>query len=244
MQVLYAAQREENASTRHHEQMYLKLVDRSFKLYLQNLLIIQRVAEYAKQDEAMRRNKHLPSEEDKAFTTKLAHNPSIQSLSSNQELTLLYNKQHIGRTIDADQISTLYRDLLKTEEYQAYLSKADSNEEDDRLLLLFLYKWLQGHELFLTMVEDHFPLWEENKSLIIGAVKKTIKAMPLTTDFYQKYQSPSETVTEFGHTLLRHAVEGNEALLEQIKPVLKNWDVERVATIDMILIKMALVEFL
>lgn len=244
MQVLYAAQGEETVNIRYYQGVYQRLVDRSFNLYLQNMVIIQRVAEYAKQDEALRKAKHLPREEDKKFTAKLAYNTAVTSLSTNHEWTLLLNKRNIGRTIDADQIKTLYRDLLKTEEHAAYQENQETKPEDDRAFLLFVYKWLQGHELFKTMVEDHFPLWEENKSLIIGAVKKTIKSLPREGNFFEKYQNPTEAVTEFGKRLLEFTVSADEALLEKIKPVLTNWDAERVALIDMILLKMAVAEFL
>ncbi|NJO87361.1 MAG: transcription antitermination factor NusB [Lewinella sp.] len=89
-----------------------------------------------------------------------------------------------------------------------------------------------------------FPLWDEDKSLIIGAPQKTIKALPVGKDFYKEYQTPSETVTEYGDQLLKKLHEADAALLEKIKPVLQNWDADRVAIIDMILLKMALAEFL
>lgn len=244
MQVLYAAQRQEVEGLTKHQRMYRDLVDRSFKLYLQNLLIFQRVAEYAKQDLARRAAKHLPSEKDKTFTAKLATNEALASLTNNSNLTLLYDRQKVGRTIDADQVSQLYRGFLKTDDYQAYLANPETGREEDQQVLLALYKWLQSQELFLTMVEDHFPLWGENKSLVVGAMKKTIKALPGAEDFFESYQNPSETVTEFGDQLLGFVIEANDQLLEKIKPVLQNWDADRVAVIDMILLKMAMAEFL
>ena len=244
MQVLYAIQREEDRSHAAHRRLYNKLVDRSFHLYLQNLLILQRTAAYAKQDKARRLAKHLPSEKDKTFTAKLAHNPAMQSLLDNPELTLAYDRKNIGATIDADLVGKLYRSFAKTEEYESYVFNESTGLEEDRKILLVLYKWLQGQERFLGMVEDHFPLWDEDKSLIIGAIKKTIKALPASNDFFAAYQRPSTTVTEFGQELLKFVTEADDQLLEKIKPVLQNWDVERVAIIDMILIKMALAEFL
>lgn len=244
MQVLYAIQKQEDQGLRARKSMYNKLVDGSFRLYMQNLLIIQRVAAYAKQDQARRLSKHLPSDQDKAFTPKLALNPAMSSIADNPELRLINDRKQIGKTIDADLIAKLYRDFLKTETYQDYLANPDTTVEDDRKVLLGLFKWLQSQERFLTMVEDHFPLWDEDKSLIIGAIKKTIKALPAGPEFFQDYQEPSTTVTEFGEGLLTFVTEADAQLLEKIKPVLQNWDVERVALIDMILIKMALAEFL
>jgi len=243
MQVLYAAQRQQFKSPRAYESLFLQMVDNSYKLYLQNLLIIQRVCEYAKHDLATRRAKLRPTTEDKAFQSILADNPIVSSLSDNDELSRAYEQAGVKRTIDADQIQGLYRDFLATEASQEYLAKGDTTAEATTALLLKLYKWLQSQELFLGMVEDHFPLWSGDKSLVIGAIKKTIKALAADQDFYKSYQTHGEAILEFGQPLLKFVVESDEALLERIKPLLQNWEADRVAIIDMILIKMAVGEF-
>lgn len=244
MQVLYATQRQERNSLAQCQQLYRQLVDTAYKLYLQNLLILQRVAEAAKQDEARRKAKHLPTEEDKKFTAKLANSPAIQSLTQNKALRQAYDRQRTGTTIDADQIQHLYREFIKTEAFQAYQENQASTPEDDVQILLVLYKWLQAQELFLTMVEDHFPLWEENKSLVVGAIKKTIKVLPGEEDFFTTYEAPSAAVTDFGDRLLKFVVEADQQILDKVQPLIQNWSVERVAILDLILLKMATAEFL
>ncbi|MCP9237228.1 transcription antitermination protein NusB [Lewinella sp. JB7] len=244
MQVLYAAQRQERSDLRAIRSHYALMVKRSFELYLQNLLILHRVCEYAKQDLATRNAKLRPTAEDRSFRATLATNPAVRSLSDNKELSRLYDRYRIRSLIDADQIKQLYRDFLTTEAYATYNAAEDPDHRQTITLLLALYKWLQGQELFLTMVEDHFPLWDEDKSLVIGAIKKTIKALPVDEDFARDYESSSEAVSEFGDVLLKFVVDTDEQLLERIKSVLQNWDAERVAIIDMILLKMAIAEFL
>ncbi|MBB4077465.1 N utilization substance protein B [Lewinella aquimaris] len=244
MQVLYAAQRQERSDIRAIRSHYSLMVKRSFELYLQNLLILQRTCEYAKQDLATRNAKLRPSEEDLTFKATLANNPEVRSLSDNKELSRLYDRYHIRSLIDADQVKQLYRDFLASEAYAEYSAHEEAGHPETISVLLSLYKWLQGQELFLTMVEDHFPLWDEDKSLVVGAMKKTIKALPVDEDFAREYESSSEAVSEFGDVLLKFVVDADEALLERIKSVLQNWDAERVAIIDMILLKMAIAEFL
>ncbi len=243
MQVRYAVNRQEDFSDRRAMSMYRDLVDRSFQVYLFNLLIMQRVAEYARQDEARKRSKHLPSDEDKAFTAKMATNRALASLSENQGLRTLYDRYHLGQALDADQVHKLYRAFTKEEEHVAYLAKTDTTPADDIQLLLALYRWLIKQEIFEAMVEDRFPLWDDDRSLVNGAMKKTIKALPAREEFYEAYRKPVDAVTEFGETLLKYLGENDTALTELIQPTLENWDVERVATIDMILIKMAVAEF-
>lgn len=244
MQVLYAAQRQEFKSPRAYESLFLKMVDNSYKLYLQNLLIVQRVCEYAKHDLATRRAKLRPTAEDLSFRAVLANNLAVRSLSDNTDLSQAYDQAGIRSAIDADQIQNLYREFLSTEHYQEFLAiDGDPGSEQCIQLLLKLYKWLQGQELFTSMIEDHFPLWKEDKSLVVGAMKKTIKAMPSEQDFYKAYAEHGESVVDFGRPLLKFVVEANDVMLERIKGVLQNWDADRVAIIDMILIKMAMGEF-
>ncbi|MEM6396270.1 MAG: transcription antitermination factor NusB [Bacteroidota bacterium] len=244
MQVLYANHGTEESKLVASRSAFKQLVDRSHGLLLQHLLILQRTAEYAKQDLAKRQAKLLPTEDDKNFTTKLATNPVVASLGTDHELRRLYDKYKTGTTIDAEQIRKLYRAFLKTDTYKDYLSAEQAGHQDHISLLLALYKWLQGQEIFQTMVEDHFPLYGENKSLTIGALKKIVKSLPAKEDTFSVLSSSVEAVEEFGKPLLEYVIEADEQLLTRIRPVLQNWDSERVAKIDMILIKMAVGEFL
>lgn len=244
MQVLYAGQRQEMVSPKAYDSLLMQFVRNTFQLYLLNLLIIQRVCEYAKHDLATRRAKFRPSDEDKAFKAILANNPAIRSLSDNNELSRAYDSYGVRSMVDADQIQSLYREFLQTETLQAYLSADNTDAAPTIEMLLKLYKWLQSQELFLNMVEDHFPLWTEDKSLVVGAIKKTIKSMPLEQYFFQAYEEQGEAVDDFGRPLLKFVVSTDTQLLDRIKTVLQNWDAERVAIIDMILIKMAMGEFL
>lgn len=244
MQVLYAAQRQERNDLASIQRHYRQLVRQSFELYLQNLLILQRTAEYAKQDLATRNAKLRPTAEDKNFQATLATNSAIRSLSNNKELSRAYDQYKVRRFVDADQIKRLYREFIGTEIYAESAAIEAPSPEQTIQLLLKLYKWLQGQELFITMVEDHFPLWPQNKSLVVGAIKKTIKALPAPEDFYKEYEADSEAVCDFGDVLLKFVVEADEQLLARIKGVLQNWDPERVAIIDMILLKLAVAEFI
>lgn len=244
MQVLYAAQRQELTSPRAFDSLLLQFVRNSFQLYLLNLLIVQRVCEYAKHDLATRRAKLRPTAQDGVFKAILANNLVVRSLSDNTELSSIYDRYGVRGMIDADQIQSLYREFIKEADFKNYLSEGDTGQEASIAILLKLYKWLQSHELFLNMVEDHFPLWKEDKSLVVGAMKKTIKSAPLEMEFYKAYEAHGEAIDDFGRPLLKFVVEADEQLLDRIKTVLQNWDADRVAIIDMILIKMAMGEFL
>jgi N utilization substance protein B len=94
------------------------------------------------------------------------------------------------------------------------------------------------------MCEDRYTNWDDDESLVVGAMKKTVKAFPLKDNFYQEFEPSDMTVREFGEELLRKTCREDSALLAEIEPALQNWDVERVAALDMIMLKMALCELL
>ena len=241
MQVLYATSRQQQ-DARHARSLFQKMAKDSFRLYLLHLLTVQRVAEYAKIDEATRKAKLRPTAADKAFTARLAHNPLTASLTGNGTLSDYYGRNAITGMIDADRIQVLYRSFSQTEGYRAYL---DAEQPDHLSTLLTLYKWLQKQDLFTTMVEDQFPLWNEDKSLVMGAMKKTLKSLPAEQEgFFLAYENDREAVDEFGKALLNFLYSADAQLTDRITKVLQNWDAERVAAIDMILLKLAVGEFL
>lgn len=145
--------------------------------------------------------------------------------------------------VDDDFVRTLYIDFSKNEDYKQYLL-AKTTVEDDRKILLELFKVLVGNENYNETMEDKYPLWGDDKSLIVGTIKKTIKGLPEDYDFCGTYKPQDETTVEFGEALLKDVNDNDASLLEIIEPALKNWDADRVAIIDMISLKMALSELM
>lgn len=245
MQMLYTLSRDQDLTYDGALKQYRKIVFLSFELYLFNLLLLIRVAEYAKQDLEKRRAKLRPTDDDKRFTAKLAENPLIASLLHNDAFNSLIRGHKLPSRIDEDQIRQFYMDFAKTDQYKAYLKQNDSQHSDHKDILLALFKHCLNNESFTEVLDDNYPLWIDDKSLVVGAIKKTLKALPVTSEeFYQNYQPSDEAVKEFGELLLHKVYHEDADLLELIEPTLKNWDADRVAAIDMILLKMALCELM
>ena len=242
--MLYSMSRDKKLSFDHAKLRYQENIRKSFELYLFNLLQFIRVAEYSKQDAARKMAKLLPSEEDKKFTAKLLDNDLIQSLVNNEELLRLFKRHHLNDKIDSDNTRLLYVEFAKTDEYKTYMNQEESKQVDHKDILLGLYKVCTGNEIFNELVEDQFPNWIDDKSLVVGAIKKTIKALPAKEDFFEAYMPTDETTKDFGEVLLSKVSNEDGPLLQLIEPTLKNWDVDRVAVIDMILLKMALSELM
>lgn len=244
MQVLYAMSRDKKLTYNAALTRYQEGIRKSFELYLFNFLSFIKIAEYAKNDAEKKQSKLRPTEEDKIFTPKLFDNPIIQSVVLNTNFQAVVKRHRIAEKINDDNIRSLYLDFAKSDVYKNYLKDSKDNIDSHRKALLGLYKFCCASELFNETLEDNFLSYPDDKSLVVGAMKKTLKALPTESDFHEEYRPTSETTKDFGEVLLDKVANYDKDLLDLIEPTLKNWDAERVAIIDMILLKMALCELM
>lgn len=243
MQVLYTMNRDETITARLSMKQYDESVATSYKIYLLNVLQFYKVAEYVLEDAKIRAAKHLPTEEDKDFSTKLYENPIIQTVVDSEAFSRVIKKEKLAGVLDKDLTRTLYKEFTKTDSFKSYQLRS-CNLQDHRDLLLEMYKFMSKNESFEERLEDYFSSWQDDKSLVVGAMKKTIKRVNGEDEFFKQHLPESETVIEYGQELLHKVMAKDQELLEIIDPMLQNWEAERVATIDMILLKMALCELM
>lgn len=244
MQVLYAMSRDSELTKQQATKLYRQSINKSYELYLFNLLQFLKVAEYAKEDFSRRQSKLRPSEEDKHFKPVLYDNPLISSLVVNKGLEQQFKKFDLENRITEDNTRLLYNAFSQTDTYKLLINSKENTFEFIKKALLNLYKSCVTGEYFTDIMEDNFMSWTDDKSLVVGAMKKTLKALPIEGDFYNEHFPDAEAVNEFGEHLLQAVIDRNDEFLQIIEPTLKNWDADRLAVIDMILLKMALCELL
>ncbi|MDG2449240.1 MAG: transcription antitermination protein NusB [Saprospiraceae bacterium] len=244
MQFLFSLSRDEDLKFDEAAKRFWISIETTYDLYMYNLYLLMEVTKCAYQDAENRKTKHLPSAYDKKFTAKIDTNPLMNSLSENSELSKEFKKRNFESLKNTDYYKKIYNSFSKNEEYKKYI-ESENSKEDDLSILLDLYRHCRKSELFNELLEDGYPQWIDDKSVVVGSVKKTLKQLPAAeSKFFDQYYPDDETVKEYGFELFKKTYEENDSLLEIIKPTLKNWDHERVAIIDMILLKMALSEYL
>jgi transcription antitermination protein NusB len=245
MQLLFSLNRDQSLHGDDILKAYEKFINQSFSLYLFNLFLLQDVCQYASLDEEKRKGKYLPTPEDLLFRARMYDNPCMKNLRENVVLQKIIKAHGFSDAWDTDISKKVYFEFAKSPEYLDYVFNEGAGTEDHIAMLLACYKFIIKHEMCEELIDDRFPNWYDDKSLIIGAMKKTIKALPNDNpSFYDEYKPDHDTCIDFGKGLLDDLVRRDEELVEYIEPLLKNWDKERVAVIDFILLKMAAAEYL
>lgn len=245
MQLLYAMSRDEELTYNDIRKRYDRAVENSFDVFLYNFFNFVQVTKIAADDEARRKAKHLPTEEDKSFKAILCENDLISSVRNHRSLQILFEKKGFATMGDKDIYKKIYYEYAKEQSYIDFVKREVTTPESTLETLLDLYRFCRKNELFLELMNDNYVNWIDDDSLVIGAVKKVLKKLPIgLSDDLQMFYPDTETVREFGEELLRTSVEGESVLMEYISPLLQNWDEDRLAVVDTILLKMATSEFL
>lgn len=243
MQAMYNWFQDKELSTGGAIRNYKKHVATSYELLIFNTHNIIQISKRSIDDQNWRKAKHLPTALDRIFQPILYENSVIAALESS-ETYRKFNKDIFDQYMDPAQFKKFYHEFSKTPDYQDYIQIKDLELSDHIHILLELWKFLYSHHLYIELVYDAYPNWIDDDSLVKGFLKRLIRGIVEDDELLKQYKPDHETVEEFGLTLLEDVMEHFHDYDEQLVPYLQNWEVDRIATIDRILITMALSEFI
>jgi len=218
-----------------------KHFDQSQDLFLFTTYFLSEIAGYAETDAYNRSSKHLPTAEDLNVNTKIAGNTLLWKIREDASY-----QQAIGRTkpqqrIDRELVRRMYQQLCDTEAYRQYIAVAERSEKEERAILEFIFNELMmPSETFIAHIEEHFMNWDDDADMIVQLVNGILQK-PSSVHF-NEVVSPDKWA--FAKSLITTVMEKREHLETYIIPKLKNWDAERIAALDMIIMNMGVAEFL
>ncbi len=212
---------------------------RSLLVYL--TWFLTEVTRYAETDAHQKASKHLPTAEDLNVNTKIAGNEVLWKMLDDPSLKEQFNKEKPETFTDKELIRKIYLNLAETPEYRAYISKGSREKQDEKKIIEFILNdLLLANEIFVSHVEENFSNWDDDGEMVVQLLVAYLQK-PGSYDF-KHMLSPDKA--QFAKDLLRTVLDKSEHLQELIIPKLKNWDPERIAQLDMIMMKMGVAEFL
>jgi transcription antitermination protein NusB len=244
MQLLYTLNRDRDINRSEGKKMYVQNIEKSFELLLFNIFLLYEICKNAVDDFEKRRGKYIPSDLDKKFKPVLFTNPMVSSIGSNRKLNQLFNKHDFKSKVDFDILKNIYFEYAKEEGYQIFINNPITSESTTEVLL-DLFRFIKKFDTYEEILEDNYPNWVDDESVVIGAMKKIIKTLPSKdAEFFMDHFPEDQTIKDFGEALLLKTIQEDKALEDLIEPKLVNWEKDRIAVIDLILLKMAISEFL
>ena len=242
MQTLYTISLSENGPKPGDAQKLLQQhfeQTRSLLVYL--TWFLTEVTRYAETDAHQRASKHLPSAEDLNVNTKLAGNEILWKMLEDTALKEQFAKEKPELMTDRELIRKSYLTLAETKEYKNYIAKGARDKQEEKKILEFILNDLMlGNEIFVSHIEEHFTNWDDDGDMVVQLLSGYLQK-PGSLQFSQMLSADK---AGFAKMLLQTVLDKGEHLQTLIIPKLKNWDPERIAQLDMIMMKMGVAEFL
>lgn len=242
MQTLYTlATLENNVKPGEPQKLLQKHFDQSKDLLQYFLYFLSDVASYAEKDAYNRSAKHLPSTEDLNVNTKIAGNELLWKIKEDAALKNEWDRSKPEHRVDKELVKKLYGQLADTDEYKRYILAPSRDAKSEKDILEFIVDHiLLPNDSFISHLEENFTNWDDDGEMILQMVKGYLQK-PGASDISQFISTEK---LQFAKSLLATVLEKDKHLEEYIFPKLKNWDSERIASLDMILMKMGVAEFL
>jgi N utilization substance protein B len=242
MQTLYSLETQDSQiSSTEAIKLLKKHFDQSRELLVFMTHFITEVARYSETDARNKASKYIPSAKDLTVNTKIAGNQLLWKIVEHPSYVQAFKEDKPHITNDPELTKKIYTELAASERYQHYISLNSREKKDEKDILEFILEDLMlPNETFTSFVEEKFPNWDDDaemlQTLLTGLLSK-----PASFNFQEII---SIEKWEFARDLLKTTIDKKEVALEYIKPKLKNWDPDRIAILDMLLMRMGVCEFL
>lgn len=218
-----------------------KKIEQSRQLFTYLVYFITEVARYAETDARIRASKHLPTAEDLNINTKIAGNELLWKILEEASFKKAVADLKPQNILDAELLKKTYQQLVASPEYTEYIEVQARDKHSEKEILSFIFTNLMlPNEDFINHVEEQFINWDDDAEMMNQLVLNYLQK-PAS---FNLSEILSADKWDFAKSLLQTVLEKQELCMEMIKPKLKNWDADRIAALDMILLQMGICEFL
>ena len=244
VKAVYAHTQCEGITPSASEKNLILSIDRAYDLYFHLLALVPEIAEYAAERIRIGENKKLPTYEDLHPNRKFVENKVVARLAEDESLQVELKNRKLSWKNHRDLIVALYNALIRQPFYQKYmLSEERSFREDTQLVSDIYMTMLEEFEPLEVVLEEQSALWNDDLGFLLTMVSRTILSMREKQESIKLMpQFKSDEDLEYAKSLLRNAIASYERISLLLDNSMKNWDIERVALMDKIILVTAIAE--
>ncbi len=249
LQSLYAFMQSHNDRLDYGEKELLRSLDKLYEIYIYQLSLLVEITDYAKKRIEENSRKFYPTKEDLNPNTRFVDNRFINMLSDNRSYNAYIEKYKISWADEEEMIRKLFIKIRDSKFYKDYMDDPDSSFEKDKdFIIKIVKKVISESDSLHFYYEERNIYWADDFYTANYLVIKTIKGFqerqdeltPLPTLF----KNDSDEDKEFVVNLFRKVILRSDEYFEMIEGKVKNWESDRLAVMDILLLKMALAELL
>jgi len=245
LQSLYAYYTTGREDMRRSEKELHVNIEKAFELYHYLLLLIIDVILYAESRIEIAMNKRMPTHEDLNPSTRFINNKLVNQLRNNEQLLRFVELHKLNWVNHPELVKEIYTRLMGSVEFEVYRNAEENGYAEDKRLITFIFSHIIfSSERLDSIMEEESIYWNDDLEFIISMIVKTFKKFkeedgpdkPLM-DLYKNEEDKEYVVKLYRQTILHR-----EEYMEYIKQNTRNWDLERIAFMDILIMQMALTE--
>jgi N utilization substance protein B len=248
LQSLYAYHQSEVRDLQKGEAELMRNIEKMTEAYILSLKLIDDLIYYTNTWADERDGKMLATIQNVKAPRKFAENVFAGYLHHCDTYLAFLKKYKIkGQTLDTAFLRRLFMDFSENEAYQAYIKVEERTESEDLQLINTLYKKvILKSEVVDAFFEEKTIYWESDKDLVGASVVKTIKEAFKSKGDFRLIELTRDWDGDwlFAQGVFRKVVLSDEAFDKLIQEKTRGWDVERIALMDMLIIKLAIAEMM
>ena len=247
VQIIYAYYKNSGKTIKATEDEVFFSLSKAYDLYNYMLLLMVGITHYAADRISFLSMKIRPTENDKNPNLKFVNNRFIAQLERNEKLVKFAEKSKFNWVDNSDLLRRLLDEIEDSDIYKEYMAAETSSYEEDKELWRKLYKaFIFDNEELDALLEEQSLYWNDDKSIVDSFVLKTIKRFEEknaeTQDLLPEYKDVADM--EFARKLFHNAITNAEQYRELMSSNSKNWDMSRLAFMDVVIMQVALAEIM
>lgn len=246
LQALYAFEQTKDNNISRAEKELFHSIQKMYEMYLFLMQIMLEIRDAAEIKIEEGKKKRLLTDEDINPNMRFVENKLLRQLNDNRALKSLAEKHKVNWMGEGELIRRLLKFVVETEEYQEYMSAEESDYNADKEIIVKLFRrHLVNHESLQYFFEEKSIFWIDDLDIVASMVIKTFKSFAEDSDeFFPLLPLWKEPEDEQGFVkaLFRKTIVQSSEHIELIKTHADNWEIDRIALMDIILMKMALSE--
>ncbi len=248
MQTLYALNQSDYQDVVKEEKFLASSMAQMYDLYLIMVDLIIEVHAFAQEYIEKSQQKMLATEADINPNKKFVENQVLIKLAQNEALQARLKKRRLNNwRLDNEYVNIIFQELLDSEIYKDYMEHPESSfKEDRKFVVKFFGEIIAPNEKLYDYLEDHRLTWLDDLPVINTTIVKRLEKLkpnsPEGTMLPKLYKDEEDE--QFAKNLLRRSMQNEDMLNHEIEGNTPNWDQDRIAILDKVLLKMALGEFL
>jgi len=247
LQALYAYYQSNEDSFRRTENDMMEAIERIYDLYIYLTLTFAELTAIAAHRVEENKKKIRPSDDEMNPNMKFIDNQLIKMLDENKELRRISEEVKVNWVGDDHQemFKKMLLHIRESETYFEYMNSETNSFDEDKQFAIALFKnEIANYPLLYDFFEERSIQWMDDIDLACTMVIKTIKGFTEEGEgLILKLYKDKEDELEFVRELLRKTISLNKENETVIDDLTKNWDIDRIAKMDIVLMKMAITEF-